>query len=99
LTTFLGVGIINHKEKKMDKLKELQELIKTTNKGGYFRCSICNCVSNESIQTELGDYSPNMSFTHDPKDHRHFICVSCDEAIQEVRQDFEYMDEDDELDT
>lgn len=83
----------------MDKLKELQELIKTTNKGGYFRCSICNTVSNENIETDLGDYKAHMSFTHDPKDSRHFICVSCDEAIEDIRRDFSYMDDDDDLDT
>lgn len=83
----------------MDKLKELQELIKTTNKGGYSRCSICGCVSNESIQTNIGDYKSGMSFTTDPKDPMHEICIDCAEVIEDLRIDYEYMDEDDELDT
>lgn len=68
------------------------ELIKSINRGGYFRCSICNCVSNERIETNLGDFHPHMSFTNDPKDGLHFICIECDESIEEVRQDYQMDD-------
>lgn len=77
----------------MDELKKLDNLIKSVNKGGYFRCSICNTVSNESIATEIGDYHSHMSFTNDPKDPLHFICVTCDEVINDLRIDYEYLDD------
>lgn len=63
------------------------------NLGGYYRCSCCNSVSNESIETDLGDFKYNLSFVNDPKDDNHFICITCSEAIEDVRRDFQYMDE------
>ena len=57
------------------------------------RCSICNCVSIVDIQTELGDYRQYMSYVTDPSNRLHFICIDCHEAIQDVRDDFEWMDE------
>lgn len=73
----------------MSKLKELQELSYLTSRGTHFRCSICNTVSNEGIETDLGDYRPHTSFTSDPKDRRHFICVTCDEIINDTLSEFE----------
>lgn len=58
------------------------------NLGGHHRCSICNSVSNEEIETDIGDYKHNMSFTPDPKDKNHFICISCSDAINDLRQDY-----------
>jgi hypothetical protein len=81
----------------MSKLEKLQELQQYRLVGGHLRCSICNCVSDESIETELGDYKSRMSFTADPKDNRHFICISCSEAIEEQRREFRERDEWDDL--
>jgi hypothetical protein len=36
-----------------------------------------------------------MPFAHDPKDSLHFICIDCEEAIQELRDDYEYEDDED----
>lgn len=79
----------------MDELQKFDNLIKSVNRGGYFRCSICNAVSNERIETTIGDFKPNMPFTHDPKDPRHFICISCADEIEEIRQD--YLEDEDNL--
>lgn len=77
----------------MNELEKLDLLIKSVNRGGYFRCPICNTVSNEHIATERGDFKPHMTFTHDPKDSLHFICNECADEIEDVRQDFEVYDE------
>jgi DNA-directed RNA polymerase subunit RPC12/RpoP len=79
----------------MDELKRLDTLIKSVNRGGYFRCPICNTVSNPRIETNIGDYKEGLSFTHDPKDSRHYICVNCDEVIEEQRQDYAFLDRED----
>ena len=76
-----------------NELEKLQHLIHSTNKGGYSRCSICDSVSNESIQTNIGDYKHGMPFTPDPKNPLHEICIECLEVIQEQRTDYEYLDE------
>jgi hypothetical protein len=76
-----------------DELKKLDELVKSVNRGGYFRCSICDCVSMESIATNIGDYKPNMPFVNDPKDPLHFICVECDESVSDQLWDYEVFDE------
>ena len=57
------------------------------------RCSICNSVSVADIETDLGDFKDHMSFTPDPKDPRHFICIECAEAINEVQFEYELEDE------
>lgn len=75
-----------------DDIKKLEYLYKAKNVGGYFRCSICNAVSNERIETNLGDFKEDVSFTHDPKDGLHFICIDCADAVEDLRQDFEFMD-------
>ncbi len=77
----------------MDKLKELQQLTRVTNRSGWNRCSICNCVSNESIETEIGDYRAHMSFTPDPKFKDSVICISCSEVIQDQLDEWSYEDE------
>jgi hypothetical protein len=77
----------------MSKLEEFQDLIKYDNKSGHHRCSICNCVTNESIATEIGDFRSRMSFTPDPKDRMHDICIECAEVIQEQRDEYSYYDE------
>lgn len=68
--------------------KEYEQILKSVNRGGYFRCSICNSVSNESIETNIGDYIPHQSFTNDPKDPLHFICTTCADEIEELRQEY-----------
>lgn len=65
------------------------------NRSGVHRCSICNCVNVEDIQTDLGDYRGNMSFTNDPSNPLHFICIDCADEIEDLRQD--YMEDDNEL--
>lgn len=81
----------------MDELKRLDALIKSVNRGGYFRCSLCNCTSNERIETEPGDYKEGLAFTHDPNDGMHFICVNCADVIEEQRQDYEFLDQEDDF--
>lgn len=66
---------------------------KSVNRSGVHRCSICNRVNTESIETNLGDYAPLEYFTNDPKDPMHFICITCEEAIQELRDDYDFKDE------
>lgn len=80
----------------MNKEQELKNFVKNLpylRSGGYFRCSICNSVSSENISTDIGDYKPNTSFTEDPKDHNHFICITCKEVIDDQLMDYEVMDE------
>jgi hypothetical protein len=67
--------------------------MKIKNIGGHFRCSICNKVSLEDISTEIGDYKRNLPFVHDPKDPMHFICIDCMEVIEDQRQDYHYLGE------
>lgn len=57
------------------------------------RCSICNKVDNMSIETEIGDYDGATHFVSDPKDESQFICGDCEEEIKEVRDYFEWKDE------
>jgi hypothetical protein len=73
----------------LDKFTRLYHL---PNKGGHNRCSICNATSNEEIETDIGDYKAHMSFTPDPKDPMHFICIDCSEVINEQEQDYAYRD-------
>lgn len=77
----------------MDLPKDLQSIYKSVNRSGVHRCSICNCVNNENIETNIGDYRSHMSFVNDPKDPSHFICISCEEEIQNLRDEYQYMDE------
>jgi len=74
-------------------VNELEKVFKSVNKGGYHRCSLCSAVSNERIETNIGDFKPKLAFTNDPKNPMHFICIDCSDAIEEVRQDFEMMDD------
>lgn len=80
-----------------NELEKLNQLVRSINRGGYFRCSICNTVSNEEIETDLGDFKSHMSFVNDPKDPTHFICITCSEEIDSLRQDYEYDDQEKEL--
>lgn len=80
-----------------DKLDWFKE-VAVFNRSGVHRCSICNCVNQEDIQTNIGDYRGNMFFTKDPKNPNHFICGECEEAIQDVRWDYEIMDDEEEDD-
>jgi len=66
-------------------------MTKVRNLGGHFRCTICNKVSLEDIATELGDYTP-QAFVHDPKDPTGFICVQCNDAIEETKYDWYLLD-------
>jgi Fe2+ or Zn2+ uptake regulation protein len=77
-----------------NKLETLNDFsTKLRNRGGYFRCSICDSVSNEFIETNIGDYKKHLSFVNDPKDHTHFICMECNDSVDDLRQDYEYMDD------
>lgn len=80
-------------------MAKIEKLYKTSetdsyrrNLGGHHRCSICNSVSNEDIATEIGDYKGVMSFTPDPNDKNHYICVTCADEINDLRMDYDLMD-------
>lgn len=77
------------------KLEELTGLLKLTNRSGTHRCSICNSVNNEDIETNLGDFNDHTYYVNDPKDPSHFICGECDEVIKDLMCDYE-MDNEDE---
>lgn len=62
--------------------------------GGTVRCTICNCVSSEDIETTIGDYRRGMSFAPDPITSG-FICMECQDVIQDQRFDYELMDNED----
>jgi len=87
---------------KQNKKSDLPTFLSTLNKsktmlsGGSHRCSICNKVDNESIETNLGDYESNLSFTYDPNDPSHHICIDCEEVIEDQRRDYAYMDQDED---
>lgn len=76
-------------------IKELERLVNSSyiRTGGYFRCVLCNCVSSETIQTNVGDYHPNMSFVQDTKHKENHTCISCREVIDDVLNDFAIQDE------
>jgi len=67
--------------------------IEGRNQNGVHRCSICNRVSNEEIETNMGDYVQDLSFTFDPNNSLFDICVECGEAIDEVRHDYDFEEE------
>ncbi|QIG69419.1 hypothetical protein EVB79_049 [Rhizobium phage RHph_N3_13] len=80
----------------MSKLEKFIDTLKdhrTVNRGGYHRCTICNSVSNEDIETSIGDYRPGMSFTPDPIHKDSYICIECADVIQDQRFDYEYQDQ------
>jgi len=79
-------------EKFIDTLKD----VRTINRGGYHRCCICGCVSNEDIETSIGDYKPGQYFTADPIHPDSMICGDCSDVIQDQRFDYEFMDMEDE---
>lgn len=56
------------------------------------RCSICNHVSSEDIQTELGDFTKG-EFVPDPKNELHFICIVCKEVFEEQMLAYEAKDD------
>ena len=60
-----------------------------------FRCSICNRVNNEEIETEYGDYSEFMAFVPDPSNPMFDICMMCAECISDTLFELEE-DEDEE---
>lgn len=53
------------------------------------RCSICNCVNREDIETNIGDYK-KTPFVKDPKNPLFDICVECSESIQDTNNEFEF---------
>ena len=63
------------------------------NLSGQHRCSICNKVNNEDIETDLGDYVSGSSFTSDPINNMFDICIECYEEIEEANKLWEYEDE------
>lgn len=56
------------------------------------RCSICNHVSSEDIQTELGDFTKG-EFVPDPKNELHYICIVCKEVFEEQMLAYEAKDD------
>lgn len=74
------------------KLEQFNDLLKGVNRSGVHRCSICNCVSSEDVETEIGDYQGYTYFVNDPKDPSHFICGACDEVVKDLRNDYEMDD-------
>lgn len=77
-----------------DKLSKFTKLISDSHikHGGTVRCTICNCVSSEDIETTIGDYRRGMSFAPDPIHRNSFICMECQDVIQDQRFDYELMD-------
>lgn len=61
--------------------------------GGHFRCVICNSVSSETIQTNIGDYHPNMPFVPDTKYKENHTCITCREVIDDMLHDYQLQDE------
>lgn len=56
------------------------------------RCSICNCVSSESIETELGDFR-EVNFVPDPISSLHVVCQECKQAHEELMLEYEKDDD------
>ncbi len=56
------------------------------------RCAICNAVSDEDIETNVGDFS-KKEFVADPKSNLHFICTPCKEAIEDLNLEYSYQDD------
>lgn len=56
------------------------------------RCSICNHVSSEDIQTELGDFSKG-EFVPDPKSSLFYICMPCKEVYEDLMLSYETQDD------
>lgn len=77
-----------------DKLSKFTKLISDSHikHGGTVRCTICGTVSNENIETNIGDYRPGMSFAPDPAYKNSFLCMECQDVIQDQRFDYELMD-------
>lgn len=67
--------------------------MKVRNLGGHFRCSICNRVSLEEIETNIGDYQKGLTFVNDPKNSDDFICLDCSDVVDEQRHDYWLMDD------
>lgn len=58
------------------------------------RCTICNKVDDQSIATELDDYSSDTFFVPDPSfPSTSFICSDCEFEINELRQSYAIDDE------
>lgn len=75
----------------MSKLEKLQELHYLSSRGSHFRCSICNTVSNESVETNIGDYKPSMSFTADPnRKPNSMVCIECKEVIDDTLVEYDW---------
>jgi hypothetical protein len=76
---------------KIEKAAKLLSGYQHVKHGGTVRCTICNCVSSEDIETTIGDYRRGMSFAPDPITSG-FICMECQDVIQDQRFDYELMD-------
>lgn len=46
------------------------------------RCYICNSVSSDSVETNVGDFK-DVDFVRDPQNKNRVICVPCMEAGEE----------------
>lgn len=55
------------------------------------RCSICNSVSSQMIETNIGDFCDGH-FVTDPKSELHFICEECAHWQVELMSDY-YLDD------
>lgn len=75
-------------------LEKLANILKIPNRSGTHRCSICNKVNNEDIETDIGDFSSHTYFVNDPSDPTHFICGECDEVIKGINQEWDDSEDD-----
>lgn len=55
------------------------------------RCKHCNKVSNQDIETEVGDFSSSY-FKEDTKD-KYYLCDECSEWHEELMADYEAKDD------
>jgi len=60
-----------------------------------YRCSICNKVSDPSIETEVGD-TVRGHFHPDPKYRESYLCDACDTSIDILMSEYHLMDEKEE---
>lgn len=56
------------------------------------RCSICDTTNNLMVENLPGQYKKSRrgytDFLPDPLNKKSFICVSCNESIEQVRNEF-----------
>jgi hypothetical protein len=55
------------------------------------RCKICNRVSSELIETNLGDFTKKRFFRDD--EHQDVLCEECKEIHEDLMLDYESQDD------